>query len=348
MAEEMTHMDQVRRILIINLGGIGDFLLSTPALRLLKAHFPGARLVFLGVSRVRACVDDSCIFDEVVTLDSGKALDVMRGLRAQHFDLAINMRTIVSWAGAAKIFFLFLWIGAKCWIGRDTDGKGFFFHIKIPETLKGGRYEMFYDLDAVSALGADVSRASLSLQVDPDALRQVAEGLEQDGVGPGEALVGIHPGGAYSHRWPLASYASLIGMLQKKIACRVVVTGGPGEEALCEALRKAAGAQVIDRVGKLNFKESVALISKCRLFISNDTGPMHIAAILGVSLVAIFGGGYLTRFDPRKISSRAVVLRYPVSCAPCDRPVCASLKCLRDILPDDVAKAAFKLLEPGT
>jgi ADP-heptose:LPS heptosyltransferase len=146
----------------------------------------------------------------------------------------------------------------------------------------------------------------------------------------------------------LASYASLIGMLQKKIACRVVVTGGPGEEALCEALRKAAGAQVIDRVGKLNFKESVALISKCRLFISNDTGPMHIAAILGVSLVAIFGGGYLTRFDPRKISSRAVVLRYPVSCAPCDRPVCASLKCLRDILPDDVAKAAFKLLEPGT
>jgi len=148
-----------RRILIVNLGGIGDFLLSTPALRLLRSHDPDAQLVFLGVPRVCVYVQTLDLFDEVFSLgifDAGTRrfmLDkieqifvVCSVLRARKFDLAINMRSIVSWPSAGKIFLLFYFIRAQTWVGRNTDGKGYFFHIKVPETLRTDTYEMVYDL----------------------------------------------------------------------------------------------------------------------------------------------------------------------------------------------------------
>lgn len=347
-----------QKILVVNLGGIGDFLLSTPALGALKSRYPEAKISFLGVPRVSAFARTTDFFVEVFELDifdaaarhfilakAEKAFVVASVLRAKKFDLAINMRTITSWPSAWKMHLLFSLIGAGRWAGRDTDKKGYFFHIKVPETLKSDQHEALYDLETVAALGADVSRPSFSLSVDPAAARRVEEDLSREGIRSFDPVIGVHLGGVPSHRWPQANFLRVIKEVRQAHGCRVVVLGGPTDRGIFKTAADPEVLDVVDRVGRYSIEELIALIARCRLLICNDSGPMHIAAILKVPLVAIFGGGYLGRYDPRKVSDRAEVLYQKADCAPCDRFTCRSMRCLKAIAAEDVIAAANRLMQ---
>ncbi len=161
----------------------------------------------------------------------------------------------------------------------------------------------------------------------------------------GDILVGAHPGGAPSHRWSAENFREVIGLLRGRYGCKFVITGNRGEMKLCRAIAEALGPGVVNLAGKLNLAELGALIKRCRLYISNDTAPMHIAAIVGTPLVAIFGPGYFERFDPGNISDKTAVIYRKAPCAPCGRTECDSMECLRHITPEEVMSAATKFLE---
>lgn len=346
------------RILIVDLGGIGDLLYATPALRLLKSRYPGAKLTFLGVPRTQVLAKRVNLFEEVFILDifdplarhfvlakMEKVFVVASVLRARKFDIAINMRTIVSWPGAWKMHLLFRLIGARTWVGRDTDAKGYFFHIKVPETLRSDKHEMQHGLEIVAALGADRAQPILSLSVDPAAARQVDQDLSREGVRPFDPIAVVYVGGAPSHRWPVALFAEVAQNVRQTYGLRVVFIGGAGESETSGLWSDGSMLDMVDRTGRYSFEELIALIARSRVFIGNDSGPMHIAAILKVPLVAIFGGGYLGRFDPRKVSPKAEVLYRGVSCSPCDRYQCRSMKCLTSIAPADVIAALGRVMQ---
>lgn len=338
------------KILIINLGGIGDVLLSTPAVRNLKSSYHQAKISLMVVPRVYGAVSDLPYVEQVIILDSCaksffKNLRALFLLRRKEFDLAINMRTVVSRKSGKKIKILLDIINPKIKVGRDTEGRGYFFDITIPEPDTGKKYEMEYDIEMVKALGVDVVDRGIDFHIDDGNIRRVDEILRNEGVCEGDILIGIHPGGKPAHRWALRNFSKVIGEIHKKIPCKFVVTGAKDEVHLVRKLIEITNTNAINFAGELNIKELGALIRRCDLYISNDTGSMHIAAILKTPLVAIFGPGDITRYDPRNISDEAVVLYKKVDCAPCERSKCESMKCLKAISPGEVVESTLKLLK---
>jgi len=345
--------ESIKKILVINLGGMGDFLLSTPALKALRYFFNEAKISFLGPLSASQIAGSSSYIDNVYSFNVAHHkipatklfhnISTLVKLRRIHFDLVINMRTIYSIRGAQKIKILLKIINAGKSAGRDTDGLGDFFDIKIPETQFGRKHESEYDIDTIKALGAVVHERNFELNISEEADNKARELLGGFNISGDDIVIGINPGGMPSRRWPIEYYKSLMEHLREKMNfVKFIITGSRDELTLA---RKLEHPDTLILAGKLNPLELSAVIRRVKLFISNDTGPMHIAAILGVPLVAIMGPGDLVRFDPRNISANASILYRQTPCAPCEKFFCRKLKCVKAIGVDDVLREVYKQLK---
>lgn len=340
-------LTDVKKIIIVNLGGIGDVLLSLPAVRALRKRYQNVCVDILVTDRAGEVAAGSGMFDNIFlyTKRHLENIGLILKLRSNRYDLAINMRTIVNPISALKILSLFAVINAKISAGRNTDNRGFFFNIKLPEHLLGDKYEMEYDIEMAQLLDAEVPDRKIVLDIDQDAIDKVSRVLKRYGISPGSSIICINPGGMPSRRWPIGRMKEAIEKILRTRPCSFVITGSTAEHRYADDLTDVKDINVVNLAGKLNFKELCALIKISNVFISNDTGPMHIAAVLETPLVAILGPGDLRRFDPRTISSKAIVLYKPVKCAPCNKFSCLSMRCLKGISPQEVANAAIQLLE---
>lgn len=351
----MINLKADSKILIVNLGGIGDMLLSLPALRALKNSYPESKLSMLVSPKNYTFVKGLSYVDEVFmfNLEYGGSIFLDKvipnlltliTLRKKKFDLAVNMRTLVSKKSAKKIKLMLDIIRPGFMAGRDTQGRGEFFDIKIRETDIGEKYEMEYDIDTVAALGVLVTDRSIDFNIDEKSLSRIGDILLQENISSGDILIGIHPGGMLSRRWSIDNFAQVIKTIDKQIKCRFVMTGGADECHLALELAGISGVKVVNMSGRLNLKELGALIKRCNVYISNDTGPMHIAAILKVPLVAILGPGDINRFDPRHISDNVKVMYNKVDCSPCNKKECDFMKCLNAISPEMVIGAVLEFI----
>lgn len=347
--------ESIKTILIINLGGIGDILLSTPALKALKEFYPDSRIYLLAAGQVVEFAKGLPYIDEVFVFNLNlgvikilRNLKVMVVLRKKRIDLAINMRTLVSKDSALKMRLLLAAINAKAKAGRDTAGRGGFFDFKIAETDQPEKHEIDYNIEMMRALGIEVKDKAVDFKIEEDSFKKINQILEKEGVIKEDTLICMHYGGKPSHRWPLESLLQAAQKIGEKIDCKFVLAGGKDElgSELCVAYRAIAPAdiKIINLAGKLAISELGALIIRCNLLIVNDTGPMHIAAALKAPLVAIFGPGYMAQFDPRRISDKAVVLYKKADCAPCNKIYCDSMECLKAISPEEVTNKALELL----
>ncbi|MFH1507777.1 MAG: glycosyltransferase family 9 protein [Candidatus Omnitrophota bacterium] len=341
--------DNISKILVVNLGGIGDVLLSTPALRALKDAYPKAKLDMLVVPRAKEVLKPLGYVDKIHYLYLGGGLygllvnaANLLMLRKSKFDLAINMRTLVSGFSAFKIGFLLKIIRPRIKAGRDTREMGGFFDLKIPESFFGDKFEMEYDIGLVEELGAKVVSRNIDFVINDSAYLDISRILQTEGVADSDKIIGLHLGGKPSHRWPWQNYPQLISALKEKTGAKFVITA---ENEDAGKINKIFGNTpgIINLTGRISFWELGALISRCFLYVTNDTANMHLAAILKTPLVAIFGPGFLKRYDPRCISSSSYVIYNAVDCAPCNKISCSSLKCLKNISAQDVVDAAMGL-----
>jgi lipopolysaccharide heptosyltransferase II len=338
----------IRNILIVNRGGIGDFLLSFPALKALRRAYPQASFDLLAMQRLLAPASDLKMFRAVYPFSANplRLWPVLSELRRNRYDLAVNMRTLAHPWGAVKMAMIFSLIHPRSGAGRDTEHRGFFLDIKVPEKEPGEKYEMEYDIDTAQALGARCEDRTIELPADEASARNVSVILKDSGVREDELLVAVHPGGMASRRWPVERFAEAMELIGAHTPCRFLAIGASEEKELCArlcSLRSRVNA--VNLAGKLDLRETVELLRGCRLAICDDSGPMHIAACLGIPLVAIFGPGQLVRFDPRKISRRASVVYKPSACAPCAKKSCGRLSCLKAVTAGEVAEEARKLLD---
>lgn len=343
----------MKRILIVNLGGFGDALLSFPALKGLRSLYPQAEISMLIARRIESIMKGYNFIDKVYGFDIGYGgimpvrkifnnIKVLCSLRNQHFDLAINMRTLVVDSGVRKFKFMLNFINPKQSAGRDTEGMGDFFDIKVAETLIGNKHELEYNIDLIKALGGDVVDKNIAIPIDLNDKNTVDQMLKANGLVEDDFLIGVHPGGRVSRRWPIDNFAKTIDQVSKVKKCKFIITAAKDELDLVAKLKSKIKTRVIDLTGEVSLRQLPALIKKCNLFVSNDTGPMHIAAILGVPLVAIFGPGDIGHYDPRALSDKAIVFYKRQNCAPCPKVECESLKCLKDISVEEVVSAILK------
>jgi heptosyltransferase II len=345
-----------KKILIVNLAGIGDLLLSLPALKALRKSFPQAKICLLTSEKVYEIAKKIEFIDQIFCLKisyggilgissfCGHLISLLK-LRKESFDLAVNMRTLVSDKSAKKMRLLLKIINPKRTAGRNTENRGSFFDLKIPETQIGEKYESEYDLELVEALGAAVIDKEIDFKVSADDAADIEQQLLKQNIPNNSLIIGIHPGGMPTRRWPIECFCQLIESLSKQIACYFVISGGYNEINLAQRLEKILPNKVISFAGKLNIQQTAALIAKCNIFIANDTGPMHIAAILKTPLIALFGPGDIKRFDPRIIFKSAIVFYNKQECAPCEQVNCDKMICMQSIKTEDVAKAVIELLK---
>lgn len=351
---------QARRILAIRLDNLGDVLVTTPALHAIKSSLPQASLTLLAspvgaqVARLNPDIDAVIEYSapwmdpwRELPQDSRREQRMIEAVRAGAFDGAIIFTSFrQSSLPAAYLCYL---AGIPLRLAASIDGPGSLLTTrhKHPERMM---HEVERGLDLVGAIGLTSGDLDLVLRVPGEAKTRLSVILAKRGVERTRPLIVVHPGCSMPARtYPWEMYVEVVYLLVEQLGARVALTGAPDEgplvERICAALRPEAREHVLNFASTLSFPEFCALIETADLTVTNNTGPMHIAAALKCPVVALFA---LTnppeQWGPWRVPHRQ--LYHEVACRLCYSRVCPfGHECLRLVSPAMVLDAARELLD---
>jgi ADP-heptose:LPS heptosyltransferase len=349
----------IREALVLRLDRIGDVLMSLPALFDLRAALPSAR-IRLAVGRWGESIAKSAPVDEVLVWSApwvgrpsegaqslGALASSARGLRPARLDLALDLQ------GDLRASILMWLSGARARVGYANTGGAYLLTHVVPldETLSW----VEQNRRAVAAAVGPVTPTAFD-PLDDDDRRFAHHLFENLHLEEKRPLVGLHPsGGRLVKQWPVSQWADVAARLQREHQATILITGSEADRPLADALGKALRPKSLDLTGRLSVRESLALIAHLDLFVSPDTGPMHMACAVDTPSVSVFGPSDPVRYfsgGDGSGASRHVVVKPDLWCAPCNlirKPPeeCAgpeAPECLRLIAPETVYAAAARLL----
>ena len=348
----MADRREVRKILVRAVNWLGDAVMTTPALGAIRASFPNAHITLLANPLVARMFTPHEAVDQVVVYDkqgvhAGLAgrLKLAAQLRGGGFDLAILLQNAFDAA-------LIAWLARiPRRIGYKSDGRGLLLTRGVAVTAAARQlHHVDYYLTMLAACGITGGERKLRLTVTPQEEEAAAVLLADAGVAAGDFLLAINPGAAYgaAKRWYPERFAEVAQALSARWGAKVLITGGPGERAIAGDIAAALGGNCLNMAGRTDVRMLMALLKRCDFLVTNDSGPMHIAAAFGVPLVAIFGSTDHTTTSP--FSGRAVVVRKETDCAPCLLRECPTdHRCMTAVTASDVVAAALELRQslPG-
>jgi lipopolysaccharide heptosyltransferase II len=325
-------MAEARRLLLRAPNWVGDVVLSLPALRDLRRAFPAARLSVLARPWVADLYRAVTEVDEVIP-SQGVGADVKR-LRGA-FDAAVLLPNsfgvaLVAWG--ARI--------PERW-GFATDGRGLLL-TRAPRApaASRGRSQVYYYRAMLDGLGFDTASPPDASLRCPDEWHTRGRAL----LGSDGPWLGLNPGAFFgtAKRWLPERYGAVGDLVSGRVGARVVLVGSKSERGLADEI--AAGMATKPRVltGETTLPELLGVLSCLDGFVTNDSGPMHLAAALGVRQVAIFGSTDWRETAP--FTDRAKVVREPVECAPCMQRECPiDHRCMRAVSVERVTDATLEL-----
>lgn len=339
----------IERVLIRGTNWIGDVVMTLPAVAAIRRTWPGARLFVLAkpwvadLYRLSPDVDEVLLFEEPGRHDGiGGKWRLTSELRQYHFDCAILLQNAIEAAIIARL------TGIPLRAGYNADGRGFLLTHSVRRTPAIRRvHQIDYYLGMVEALGCLSAGRTVHLHPAHD-YPGVSETLFREfGIRPGYPLIGLAPGAAYgpAKKWFPGRFASVVDRLIDDTGGQAILFGSDGDRESTSEVRKNARHPLIDIAGRTNLREAIALISRCDLFISNDTGLMHVAGALGIPMVAIFGSTNPMTTSP--VGEASVVIHRDVPCSPCLKPVCPTDFCCMDLIGADEVYGAARGLMKG-
>jgi heptosyltransferase-2 len=199
------------------------------------------------------------------------------------------------------------------------------------------RHQVEYYLSILSALGWETEKKQPRIVISREDQEKAARLLRAGGIMGDQTLLGLCPGAIYgpSKRWPSERFADIGDRAVKTWKAGVILFGSSKEMEICREVSKHMGQSCLNLCGKTGLGEAVAIMQKCHLILTNDSGLMHVAAALGRPLAAIFGSTNPITTGPA--SRKAVVVRHQTDCAPCLKPECPTdFRCMLDISTDEV------------
>jgi len=336
-----------KRILIVRTDRIGDVILSAPAIQNLKGHFPDAHVAFMCRPYTKQILEGNPYLDEIITYDKyGRHKDVWSSikfifyLRRKKFDWAV----ILHPTNRVHLITFFSGIPFRAGWKRKM---GFLltrgvFHDK----QEGKKHELEYTLDILKEINIPIVTKSTYFSVTKAAEENIHKLLSQCRVKEDDKVIVIHPSASCrSKRWPQEYFLELVKLLKEKINARIVVITAKGEEEFGQ--RIVEDKDVIDLRGKLDIREVGALLKRTTLFISNDSGPVHIAWSLKVPVISLFGrknpGLSPLRWQP--LGENSFYIHKDAGCRKCLAHLCKKdFLCLRKISPQEVYLLAQQIL----
>jgi heptosyltransferase-2 len=342
-----------RRILLRATNWVGDAVMSLPALRAVREACPEAEITILARPWVADLYSRERFADHILTYPAGRGLRDLSGkrrmtsqLRAGRFDLAILFPN--AFEAAAVVWMARIPVR----IGYRRDGRGWLLTdpIEAPERGSIPRHESYYYLELLRRAGM-VDELPESVTIRLDGLEEArAKGAGRlEGMGMEAPFIGVSPGAAFggAKRWFPDRFAESACAVQAEIGGSVVVFGSAGEQLLCRSVHDrvvANGVAVRNLAGATSLSEFIEMASACRVFLTNDSGSMHIASAAGVPTVAVFGATDPVSTGPTGDLAR--VVREPVECSPCLLRECPiDHRCMSRVSAERVAQEALSLLK---
>ncbi len=343
MREQNTH-----RILVRAVNWIGDAVMTTPALMSVRQTFPAAEITLLSNPLVGQLLQGHPAVDRVLCFDrkamhrglAGR-LRLARLLRRERFDLVMILpnsfdAALVPWL--ARI--------PQRW-GKASDGRSWLLtkrfhdqHRVVPE------HEVHYYLRLLESFGIRGSVTVPFLVTTDHEDQAAADLLAAHGITPHDCVVGINAGASFgsAKRWYPERFAGVAQHLAAVWHAKIILFGGPDEVAIVTAIDDALAGNCVNMAGKTTVRQLMAMIKRCSFFVTNDSGPMHIAAAFGVPLVAVFGP--TDHLGTAPVTEKAVIVRQPVDCAPCKLRACPSdHRCMTAVTVEQVVLASEQLCQ---
>jgi len=335
--------ENIKKILIVLLAGLGDLVMASAAIRQLRKKYSSVEIDLLILEQNEELGRNCPYVNEVFVVDRKLLCKSIFGniktfikLRKKRYDIAVNLYNLFSFWGTIKMFVLFFMVRPGRALGRNTDGKGFFYDFQIKDSLDSKRHQVDYMLELVGVLGAEQDNKKLEVWYKRDRESTISDFLSSQGIRDDDIIIGIHPGGRrLFRRWPIDKFVTLSERISANYNAKIIITGNKEELKLAQKIKRRIGKSAIIVCGSLDLSELSALIKLCRIYITNDTGPMHIANVLGVPLIVLEGGG--PEDTHPFINENLFLFRSEVACVPCNRKICKNMiKCLDIISPDSI------------
>jgi heptosyltransferase-2 len=360
-------------ILVRSVNWLGDAVMSTPALMRLRQARPAARLVLLSPEKLAGLWERQPFADEVLTFAPSESIwQIARRLRERKFSIGLAFPNSLRSALELRL------AGIPARVGVARRGRSLVltqtvlpppaaFQMRkravreIRRRIRSGvpadpypaaAHHVRHYLLLAAALGASPEPMPPRIEVSEEEMARV-RGKFGLALLPGRPWFGLNPGAEYgpAKRWPAERFAEAACALQAKTRCRWVIFGGLGDrraaESLAAGITRAVGETPLNLAGRTSLRELAAALKICDLVVTNDSGPMHLAAAVGSAVAAVFGSTSPELTGP-VFSPRARVICCHAPCAPCFRRECPiDLRCLRGIETENVVSAAMACLSPS-
>jgi len=338
----MTELDtqNIQKILIRSTNWLGDAVLTTPAMGQLRKAFPKAEIVVAANPAVAEMLAHHPDLDRVMVWDKKHRHKGIHGLvqfsrevRKEKFDLAVLFQNAFEAA-------FMVWLArVPRRMGYRTDGRALLLNYGVPVSAAEHRLhhsEYYANMMKQAGVAAPIGRPRLYCS------KQEIAWAEQQL--PGDRWVAINPGAAYgsAKRWLPERFAEVAEKITEELGARIALIGSQQDVAVGAQIVSHSHASILNCIGKTTIRQLMALLTRCQLLITNDSGPMHMAAALATPLVAVFGPTDPLTTSP--VTNRCRIVRHPVACAPCLKRHCPTdHRCMTAISVDEVMDAAHSL-----
>lgn len=327
---------------------LGDLVMATPILADLRKHYPKAKITVMCQSNVSQLITHDPNIDEIFSykkpsgwIHRKKHFEIIESLRKGAYDLGILLTNSFSSAW-------WFWRGrVKNRIGYSGNLRDWLLDksVSFPSERETQHLVITYKI-LLEPLGIPISKTPTKLYTKDKEIQNAKEMLSRYDIEYGKhTIIGINPGAAYGSAkcWPPDRYVQVTRRLLENPDTYILYfgdnTGAPLVNQICEKLPE----RVINLAGKTSLRELMALIQCCSAFLTNDSGPMHIAAALGVPLLALFGSTNEIKTGPYP---KGTVLHKHVECSPCYKRICPiDFRCMKQIEVDEVYQELLKVLE---
>ncbi len=342
-------------------GGIGDIVMSTPTLRALREKFSDSEIVLLTVPRTAQAINikqyaDRILYFEQEAFSKGPSksiykqifsnLKLILDLRREKFDMMIDLEAIETWKASLRRYLFYRGVGAKSRVGRNSDGKGFFLDIKADDDLFGKVHEVDRKLLIAKALDAETENRKQEFHVSEEDKEFINKWMEDYGIDDNRTIVALQPGAFVpSRQWKSKGFVEIGRRLFQNYKAQIIITGGNDDKIAYEINNDLRDVQPILAAG-LPLSRLGALMERVHLFVSNDTGPFHIADAINTPHVVLFGPENPYRYGPYDNKSKSrIVSGEKVSCSPCLKYSCKMHECMESITTDMVWDGVESLLK---
>ena len=377
-------VQQSRRILIRGVNWLGDAVMTTPALQRLREALPEAQLTLLTQEKLADLWLHHASLDRVLTFARVESpWAVARRLRAEDFDTVLVLpnsprSALEVWLARVpqRIGYTRPWCG---WLltqgvaprpGRVEMPRRTVREIRLlsrrsagtpPASALGSQdqagHQIHDYLHLAAALGANTTPITPRLEIAAEEMDQARTALlsghlgklGQTAAGQPVLLLGLNPGAEYgpAKRWPAENFAVVAREVSRKLGnCVWLAFGSPGDEQVCSRIARVAGSSVLNLAGKTSLRQLMALLKLCRVVLTNDTGPMHVAAAVGTTVVVPFGSTSRELTGPGLPGdTRHRLLQSAAPCSPCFRRVCPiDFRCMTGITPGRATEAVLQAI----